>query len=71
MAEDVTTACKDDDLTKPTGSLIFSKEKVAVTEISLKSHEMCMSPKVMGLINTAGGTHSVSEMRQINMAGNI
>ena len=71
MAKDVKTACKDDDLTKPTGSLTFSKEELDVTEITQKCGKMSVSPKVMGQVNTASGTHSVSEMRQINMAGNI
>ena len=49
----------------------FSREEVAVAEISPKCHEMSTFVKVMGHSTMAVSTHSVSEMRQINMAGNI
>ncbi len=71
MAKDVKSASDFDNRTKLTGSLTSSIEKVAVTEISSKCDKMSNFPKVMGHNITAGSTHSVSDVRQINMAGNI
>ena len=71
MPKDVTNTCNLTALTNPTGSLTSSKEKVAVTKISPECDKMSNLVKVMGHNTTAGSTHSVSEVRQINMAGNI
>ena len=69
--KNVTNASKTDDLTNLNGSLTSLIEKVAVTEMSQKCDKMLTLPKVMAFTDTAVSTHSVSEMRQINMAGNI
>ncbi len=71
MSKNVTTESNLGDFTKPVGSSTSSKEKVAVAVISPKCTKMCKSPKVMATTNTAVSTHSVSDVRQINMAGNI
>ena len=71
MAITLKNAYSDIDLTNLHESPSSSKEKVAVAEISTKCQEFSTSPKVMGLMYTAGSAHSVSEVRQINMAGNI
>ncbi len=71
MAKNVKSASNNNDLTNLTESLTSSKEKVAVAEISPKCDVMSNFSKVMGHTDAAVSAHSVSEMRQINMAGNI
>ena len=71
MTDNVTNPCNLSDLTNTSKTPTKPMEEVAVAEISLKCQEMLTSPKVMGHRYTAGSTHSVSEVRQINMAGNI
>ncbi len=71
MPKDVTNAFNFDNLDNLAGSSTSSMEKVAVSKIAARCHEMSTLIKVMGGHNTAFSTHSVSEMRQINMAGNI
>ena len=63
--------CSDVDLTKTTKNLTKPVEEVAGPEISPKCNEMSTFEKEMGVELMAVSTHSVSEMRQINMAGNI
>ena len=69
--KNVTNSCNLDDLTNLAGNLTFPEEKVAVAEMSPRCDKMSNLQKVMGGHITAGNTHSVSEVRQINMAGNI
>ena len=64
-------ASSDIDLTNLSERLTLTKEEVAVAEMSPKCDVMSNSPKVMEHPYTAVSAHSVSEMRQINMAGNI
>ncbi len=71
MTKDVKSACKVHNLTKPTESGTPFIVKVAVAEISTRCHEMSNLQKVMAFNYTAVSTHSVSDVRQINMAGNI
>ena len=52
-------------------SLTKPEEEVAGPEISSKFSEMSTLKKEMGVSKLAVSTHSVSEMRQINMADNI
>jgi hypothetical protein len=47
------------------------EKEVAVAEIEPKYDEMPKFVKIMGANTAAASTHSVSEMRQINMAGDI
>jgi hypothetical protein len=65
------SACSEVNLGKPTKNLTKPVEEVAGPEISPKYNEMSTLLKVMATNNTAVSTHSVSEMRQINMADNI
>ena len=71
MFKNVTSACKVDDPAKATRNPTYSLEEVAGPEISARYVEMFTLQKVMGTNTAAVSTHSVSEMRQINMAGNI
>jgi hypothetical protein len=69
--KNVTSKCDKDEFAKPPKTLTETEEEVAGPEISLRCNEMLTSSKVMGRHLTTVSTHSVSEMRQINMAGNI
>ena len=71
VPKNVTNVWNTDNSTNLTEDLTTSLEKVAVTEMSQKCDKMLTLPKVMAFTDTAVSTHSVSEMRQINMAGNI
>ena len=71
MSKFATTASDSDNLTKLAGSLTSSIEKVAVAEIESRCVKMSTFVKVMGHYTTAVSTHSVSGVRQINMADNI
>ena len=71
MAKNVKSASDFCNLTKLTESLTSVIEKVVVSEIAGKCVEMSNEIKVMEHPYTAVSTHSVSERRQINMAGNI
>ena len=71
ISENGRSASDFGDLAKPTKTLTKPEEEVAAAEIAHKCDEMSTSPKVMVFTDTAGSTHSVSEMRQINMADNI
>ena len=71
MAKNVKSAYSFDDLAKPHKTPTKPEEEVAGPEISTRCVEMSTLTKVMGDVNSAVSTHSVSEMRQINMADNI
>ena len=71
MAKNVTSACDEVDFTNLPKTPTKPEKEVAATEISQRCTEMAISQKVMGGIYTAVSSHSVSKVRQINMAGNI
>ena len=71
VSKNVKNACNIYDLTNLSKNLTSSVEEVAGPEIIPKCREIATFEKVMGTNNTAVSTHSVSEMRQINMADNI
>ena len=71
ISKNVKNASKESDLANSLETSTKPKEEVAVTEISPNSTKMSTFLKVMEASTTAVSTHSVSEMRQINMADNI
>jgi len=71
MSKNDKNTCDYGFLTKTTKDLTKLVEEVAEPEIEAKCHQIHNLSKVMGGHITAVSTHSVSEMRQINMAGNI
>jgi hypothetical protein len=70
-SKSVKSACKEVNLANPSKTPTKPKKEVAVTEISQKCTEMSTSKKIMGTNTVATSTHSVSGVRQINMADNI
>ncbi len=71
ISKNVESAYKELDLVNSLKTSTKPKEEVAVAEISLNCSKMSTFKKEMGECTTAVSTHSVSELRQINMADNI